>query len=603
MKHFLIGLVCGLCFSAFYFHAEASTVISGTLSITNYSALTNATSGQYFSLNGDVRTFTNSLASAASQIRVLTNDSASTILLRIAGQVGSYPFANVPSVTVSAGTNITFRATNDTALTITLSPTNWGRVTYATQTVGTVQTVVRVPISAEDSGARAGIVEQLLSAFNDYSTSRGFTNWTLNAPAFTNLGRAEFGGRVELDAGLGLHGRGLVSTNYTLGTNDLYVGVDTRSNTNLIMTLPSADSASNLLFVLKDEGGAGATNTLKIYPASGDRIDTLLTNLVVSNNFGGVMLRSRGLTNWAVIASGGGVSGDAPSGEVNTASNLGTSNATVKPMFAGKSGVDFTFRQIEAGTNVSLGITSTSIVVNASSGGGTLTGNSVWIDKVNGNDGTGARGSLSTPFLTLAAAVAAAASGDTIFVLPGNWNESQIAKDGVNWHFFNGASISNSSGNYIWEALTTNTFNVTGEGVFDGYVLSASSGSSVSIKCKRITSLANPILMNYGTLNLEADTVDCTFDTVIYGGGNITVNRSAVRTAAGGAPPAIRLTVADGSLTLKDCVLTSDGTYSISAATNPTNVRIYGRLMANKTQQNITFITGGSHFEVDTDVQ
>src|SRR5207244_603842 len=115
-------------------------------------------------------------------------------------------------------------------------------------------------------------------------------------------------GNASLNGGLGLHGQ-LKTNSYTLTTNDLYVGADTRANTNLILTLPSASSASNLLFLIKDEGGAGATNTIKIYPQAGDRIDTLLTNLVISNNFGGVMLRSRGGTNYALIASGGGVTG------------------------------------------------------------------------------------------------------------------------------------------------------------------------------------------------------------------------------------------------------------------------------------------------------
>src|SRR5947207_13130872 len=97
----LMALLCHI------YSANASTVTSATLSITNYAALTNATSGQSYTLNGSTRTFTNSLASAATQIKVRTNDSAAAILLSIAAQAGSYPFASVPSITASGGTNLT----------------------------------------------------------------------------------------------------------------------------------------------------------------------------------------------------------------------------------------------------------------------------------------------------------------------------------------------------------------------------------------------------------------------------------------------------------------------------------------------------------------
>ncbi len=161
---------------------HASTVISGTISITN------ATSGQSYTLNGDTRTFTNSVASAATQIRVRTNDSAATILLSLVGQAGSYPFTGIQSMTTSAGTNVTFRATNDTALTITLSPTNYGKVSYSTQTVGTVQTVVRVPISAEDSSAQTNIINGLMNALNSSANTNKISSDKLDAASTIAVG-------------------------------------------------------------------------------------------------------------------------------------------------------------------------------------------------------------------------------------------------------------------------------------------------------------------------------------------------------------------------------------------------------------------------------
>src|SRR5512138_405692 len=74
------------------------------------------------------------------------------------------------------------------------------------------------------------------------------------------------------------------------------------------------------------------------------------------------------------------------------------------------------------------------------------TGNLVWVDQVNGNDGTGTRGMMSKPFLTLNGAKAAAQAGDTVVVLPGTYNERQIAKNGVNWHFVAGTVVSYSGG-------------------------------------------------------------------------------------------------------------------------------------------------------------
>lgn len=51
------------------------------------------------------------------------------------------------------------------------------------------------------------------------------------------------------------------------------------------------------------------------------------------------------------------------------------------------------------------------------------TGNILWVDKVNGNDGTAVRGRLDKPYLTISAAITAASSGDTVVVMPGSYNE------------------------------------------------------------------------------------------------------------------------------------------------------------------------------------
>jgi len=58
-----------------------------------------------------------------------------------------------------------------------------------------------------------------------------------------------------------------------------------------------------------------------------------------------------------------------------------------------------------------------------------------------GNDDSGTRGNLVWSYLTLGAAKAAAQSGDTIVVGPGVYNEKNLLKNGVSWHFEAGATI------------------------------------------------------------------------------------------------------------------------------------------------------------------
>ena len=58
------------------------------------------------------------------------------------------------------------------------------------------------------------------------------------------------------------------------------------------------------------------------------------------------------------------------SGEVNTASNVGTGEGT----FSQKSGVDLEFKSLKAGTNVTIGSSGTEITISSSGGGGGAAG-------------------------------------------------------------------------------------------------------------------------------------------------------------------------------------------------------------------------------------
>jgi hypothetical protein len=122
-------------------------------------------------------------------------------------------------------------------------------------------------------------------------------------------------------------------------------------------------------------------------------------------------------------------------------------------------------------------------------------GNLLWVDAVNGIDTAGARGRLANPFRTLTAAKNAAkaatfdqsgnvtAPGDTIVVLPGIYNEKNLLKHGVNWHFMNGAIVryeGTAPGGIfdtseLYGSNSSVTSSITGHGVFE--MTSALSGS------------------------------------------------------------------------------------------------------------------------------
>src|SRR5713226_1305170 len=141
------------------------------------------------------------------------------------------------------------------------------------------------------------------------------------------------------------------------------------------------------------------------------------------------------------------------------------------------------------------------------------TGNLVWVDPVNGNDALAVRGRLTVPFLTLTAAKNAAQSGDTIIVMPGTYNERDLAKNGVNWHFLNGAIINYNGGNgALFDVPTVMTFNVTGDGLLNNtsasgsnYVLNVTSGSTITFKCLKMTAPNACIHVTNGNVLVQAD--------------------------------------------------------------------------------------------------
>lgn len=80
--------------------------------------------------------------------------------------------------------------------------------------------------------------------------------------------------------------------------------------------------------------------------------------------------------------------------------------------------------------------------LNATAGITDVTGNALFVDAVNGNDGTATTDSLVNKYQTINAAVAAAGSGDVIVVYPGTYNgTTNMYKDGVTFYFYPGANV------------------------------------------------------------------------------------------------------------------------------------------------------------------
>ena len=135
----------------------------------------------------------------------------------------------------------------------------------------------------------------------------------------------------------------------------------------------------------------------------------------------------------------------------------------------------------------------------AAGGGSVLTGNLLYVDAVNGNDGTGALGDFTKPYLTLAAAKTAATKGYTIVVRPGTYTVStSIAKDSVDWYFYPNTSVTMASdvdSTGIWDDGGTEMhFTVTGSGKFSR----STADEFLGVNLINITNAAS-------VMNIEAD--------------------------------------------------------------------------------------------------
>lgn len=133
---------------------------------------------------------------------------------------------------------------------------------------------------------------------------------------------------------------------------------------------------------------------------------------------------------------------------------------------------------LTAGTGISVTGTYPNFTI-ANTASSTVTTDNVLYVAKNGNDGTGTRNKLTSPYLTIQAAITAASSGDMVYVYPGTYNESIVLKNGVNIYFTDGAIISNNTASIVTDNNVAVTCVIDGYGEFIN--TSTSSGRSVFV--------------------------------------------------------------------------------------------------------------------------
>lgn len=231
---------------------------------------------------------------------------------------------------------------------------------------------------------------------------------------------------------------------------------------------------------------------------------------------------------------------------------------------------------------------------------GLFTGKTVWVDGTNGSNTTGLRGRADRPFLTIASAISAASSGDTVQVRSGNYAEFLTLKNGVNLTFEAGAKLL-YTGTQTGTALIDNgvavTCNITGLWVEstssdDVHGIALSAASTVNVQGWQIDTSGDGYAMQVSA----AATVRADFHRIVTDASN----GVAVETAGA----VVHLRAASATCPL----LVSAGTLyasiaSMAAPSGSTPVQVAGGVLtlrndtfddANSASQTLFALSGGT---------
>ncbi len=297
-------LLSALCFPA---RAAVTNVIT-TITITNAANITNG-GARLIVTNADlsisVRTWTNNVFQSSTQILAGTTiaGDAQALLIHIAAN----RFTGL-AVDGNAITYVRLSGTNGYRVAIV---SNWASLTYSTQIFGLPSEVVSVPLDNTPHAVyTASQLEENLHRLstNQYNKSISGTNilvvntitgQVINANASVDTsGHVTFAGGAQFSGGIGLHGF-VTQTNYTITTNDLYIGVIT-TNGPVTITLPLAAPSTNLQWTIKDEGGGAGTNAITVATQNADTLDGT-NSYVLTNAFQSISILSRGVSNFVAF--------------------------------------------------------------------------------------------------------------------------------------------------------------------------------------------------------------------------------------------------------------------------------------------------------------
>jgi len=164
LRTILILIVVSVCLPG-----RAADRITATIAVTN-APLGNTNT---LTINGNVRTFTNSVTASPGTLVQQTN-SVPWSATNLINQLTDYRVSQFHFLGQSASNNVRITGTVGEALTVSLAGL-WGTITYSTQNV-TIANVVRVPMSVEFDTNRAWIASLLVTGLSDYSTNSIATN-------------------------------------------------------------------------------------------------------------------------------------------------------------------------------------------------------------------------------------------------------------------------------------------------------------------------------------------------------------------------------------------------------------------------------------------
>lgn len=215
--------------------AATTTIVQATVTVTNAAGTTN---GQTITVDGDVRTWTNAVFDASTQI--LTNSTVNGAAAALVQHVVAYPFTAVSAYLVS-GTVIRLQGAPNANLVVTLSA-GWGTVAMNTNIYTTGAVVVRVPYTDESIGNQTNIASGIAAAINSDHNTNGINAAKLYGSLTNNSETATYvtgGGSSLTNSITGNAATATLATNLPSGasiTNVTHRGTIKRDHTYLYST-------------------------------------------------------------------------------------------------------------------------------------------------------------------------------------------------------------------------------------------------------------------------------------------------------------------------------------------------------------------------------